>query len=93
MANAGPFQRLQRNPVKSVSLSETQYDRVKAKRPPLIVTEGEAAVIGFPLLDLLEVNYAYPDIEMFRSFPPCSKAVGLRIKPGALGLVIAFKTG
>ena len=94
MANAGPHQRLLRNPVKSVSLSEAQYDRVKANRPQLTVTEGEAAVIGFPSLDFLEVNYAYPDIEMFVDrFPAMfEKVVGASSKAEApRGLVIAFR--
>jgi hypothetical protein len=94
MANAGPYQRLLRNPVKSVSLSEAQYDRVKANRPQLIVTEGEAAVIGFPLLDILQVNYAYPDIEMFvERFPAMfEKVVAASSKVEApRGLVLAFR--
>jgi len=94
LANAGPYQRLMRNPVKSFSLSEAQYDRVKERRPDLIVTEGEAAVIGFPLRDFLEVHYAYPDIETFVDrFPAMlEKVVGASSKQEApRGLVIAFR--
>ena len=40
MANAGPHQRLLRNPVKSVSLSEAQYDRVKAAVTRAILDGG-----------------------------------------------------
>ena len=65
LANAGPFQRLQKMPVKSFSLTEAQYNRVVEKRPQLLVTEGEAAVIGVPTLDTLEIHYAFPDAERF----------------------------
>jgi hypothetical protein len=94
LANAGPYQRLQRNPVKSFSLSEAQYDRVKAQRPQLIVTEGEAAVVGLPLRDVLEVHYAFPDIEMFvERFPDMlEKVTSASSKAEApRGLEIAFR--
>ncbi|HXH20620.1 MAG TPA: hypothetical protein VNN10_01230 [Dehalococcoidia bacterium] len=94
MANAGPYQRLLKNPVKSVSLSEAQYDWVKANRPQLVVTEGEAAVIGLPLMDFLEVNYAYPDIEMFVDrFPAMLEKLSAATdkKEAPRGMVLAFR--
>ena len=42
LANKGPYQRLLKTAVKSFTLSEAQYNRVKERRPELIVTEGEA---------------------------------------------------
>ncbi len=66
LANAGPYQRLLKSPVKSFTLNEAQYDRIKERRPELIVTEGEAAVIGHPYRDFLEVHYAFPEFEPFR---------------------------
>jgi hypothetical protein len=65
LANAGPYQRLQKMPVKSFSLTESQYNRVGDRRPGLIVTEGESAVIGLPTLDTLEIHYAFADRENF----------------------------
>jgi hypothetical protein len=94
MTNAGPYQRLLKNPVKSVSLSESQYDWVKANRPQLIVSDGEAAVIGLPLLDYLEVHYAYPEIEVFVDrFPAMlDKVASASSKQEApRGMVIAFR--
>jgi hypothetical protein len=52
-------------PVKSFSLTESQYNRVRDNRPGLIVTEGDSAVIGLPTLDTLEIHYAFPDPERF----------------------------
>ncbi len=94
MANAGPFQRLTRNSVKSFSLSEAQYERVKDRRPGLIVSEGDAAIVGYPVRDFLEVHYAYPDIEMFVDrFPAMfEKVIGAtRREESPRGLVIAFR--
>ena len=65
LANASPYERLLKLPVKSFSLSAAQYDRVRARRPELIVDEDEAAVIGVPARDYLEIHYAFPDPPMF----------------------------
>jgi hypothetical protein len=94
MTNARPYQRLLKNPVKSVSLSEAQYDWVKANRPQLMVGEGEAAVIGLPLLDYLEIHYAYPEIEMFVDrFPAMLEKVAAASskQEAPRGIVIAFR--
>jgi hypothetical protein len=66
LANSGPYQRLLKSPVKSLTLSEAQYDRVKAEHPDLIAAEGEAAVIGLPYRDRLEIHYGFPEVEAFR---------------------------
>jgi hypothetical protein len=66
MANAGPYQRLVRNPVKSFTLTEVQYQRIADRRPQLIIAEGDAAVIGRPYRDFLELHYAFPDVESFK---------------------------
>jgi hypothetical protein len=58
------------------------------------VTEGEAAVVAYPLRDFLEVHYAFPDIEMFVDrFPDLLERVaGASSKAEApRGLVIAFR--
>lgn len=94
LANAGPYQRLSKSPVKSFSLTEAQYERVKAQRPDLLVTEGDGAVIGHPFRDLLEVHYAFPDVEAFRDrFEAMfNRVVGASSKTEApRGLVIAFR--
>jgi len=85
---------LLRNPVKSFSLTEAQYEDVKAARPDLVVTEGDAAVIGLPLRDFLEIHYAFPDIETFVArftelFEKCVGASNRQETPR--GLVIAFR--
>jgi hypothetical protein len=66
LANSGPYQRLLKSPVKSLTLTEAQYERVKAQRPDFIVTEGEAAVIGLPYRDRIEIHYGFPEVEAFR---------------------------
>src|SRR3990172_5804045 len=94
LANAGPYQRLSKSPVKSFSLTEAQYERIKAQRPDLLVSEGDSAVIGHPFRDLLEVHYAFPDVEAFRDrFEAMfNRVVGASSKAEApRGLVIAFR--
>ena len=88
------YVRLSRNPVKSFSLTEAQYDRVTQERPYFVAREGEGAVIGLPLRDFLEVHYAFPDIEMFvdRFAELFERVIGASSKQEApRGLVIAFR--
>lgn len=66
LQNAGPFQKLQKNSVKSFSLTEAQYDRIASERPELLATAGEGAVIGVPYRDYLLIHYSFPDFELFR---------------------------
>lgn len=70
LANAGPYQKLQKNPVKSWSLTEAQFERVRSERPELLVQDFDNGVIGVPYRDYLVVHYSYPDFENWRArFP------------------------
>jgi hypothetical protein len=94
LAKAGPYQKLVANPVKSFSITEAQYERVQAKRPELIVREGDSAVIGFPYRDFLEVHYALAEIELFRDrFEELfNKVVGASSKEEApRGVLLRFR--
>jgi hypothetical protein len=66
LANASPYERLKKSPVKSFSLTAGQYDRVTERQPELVVPFGAAVVIGVPHRDYLELNYAFPEVEFFR---------------------------
>ena len=66
MANAGPFQRMQKSAVKSFTLTEPQYERLKERRAELIASAGEMTVIGYPQRDRLMIHYAFPEVEDFR---------------------------
>lgn len=66
LAKAGPYQRLVKYAVKSVSLAEEQFDRVSQARPQLIISEDDCMVVGFPHRDFLQLHYGFPDIEHFR---------------------------
>lgn len=70
LQNAGPYQKLSKNPVKSWSLTQAQFERVTAERPELFASDFDNAVIGVPYRDFLLINYSYPDFENFRErFP------------------------
>lgn len=70
LANASPHKKLLNNSVKSFTLTEAQFERIRAERPELVATEGEGAVVGFPYRDYLQIHYAFPDFESFRAgFP------------------------
>jgi hypothetical protein len=66
LANAGPYQKLAKNPVKSWSLTEGQFERVRSERPELLVQDFDNGVIGVPYGDYLMVHYSYPDFENWR---------------------------
>src|SRR5262245_17920515 len=66
LANAGPYQRLLKYPVKSVTLTEAQFNRVQERRPALVVNATEAMIIGRPYLDTLEVHYGFDEVALFR---------------------------
>ena len=94
LANAGPYQKLMRNPVKSFSLSQEQYERIVERRRELLITEGDATVMALPLRDYLEVHYAFPDIESFVDrFPAMlERVVGASNKMEApRGLLLSFR--
>jgi len=94
LANASPYQRHVKRPVKSFSLSEAAYNRLEQRRPELIVLEGESAVVGRPHRDFLEVYYAFPDVPAFRRgfndlFERCTGASSKEEAPR--GVVIPFR--
>lgn len=94
LANATPYQRHVKRPVKSFSLSEAAYNRIEQRRPALIVIEDESAVVGRPHRDFLEVHYAFPDVPAFRHrfnelFERCTEASSKEEAPR--GVVIPFR--
>jgi hypothetical protein len=94
LANASTYQRLLKSPVKSFSLTEAQFDRVQERRPQLIVTEGDRAVVSVPYADRLEVHYAFPEVADFRDHfgRLFDRSVGASSKAEApRGLVLAFR--
>jgi len=94
LANAGPYQRLVKMPVKSFAITEAQYDRVKTRRPELIAAVGDAAVVGRPYRDYLEVHYGFPEVEVFRDrfYDLFNKVLAASSKAEApRGLVVAFR--
>jgi len=94
LANAGPYQKLMASPVKSVSLSEAQYNRVQATSTQLILDEGDAHVVGRLYRDYLEIHYGYTSLEPFRSgfVGMFERVVAASNKSEApRGLVLAFR--
>jgi hypothetical protein len=94
LANASVYQRLLKSPVKSFTLTEAQFDRVQERRPQLIATEGERAVVSVPYRDRLEVHYAFPEVADFRDHfgRLFDRSVGASSKAEApRGLVVAFR--
>jgi hypothetical protein len=66
LANAGPYQRLIKTPVKSVSLTEAQFNRVQERRPDLVINATEAYIVGRPYMDTLEIHYGFDELALFR---------------------------
>jgi hypothetical protein len=94
LQNAGPFQKLSKNPVKSWSLTEAQFERVKEERPELFATDFDNAVIGVPYRDYLMIHYSYPDFENFRErFPAMLRQVteASSNAEGPRGAVLIFR--
>lgn len=94
LANASPWQRAVKRPVKSFTLTEAQYTRIAERRPGLIVMEGEATVAGRPYRDFLDVHYAFPDVQDFSNrfnqlFDRCTRASSRDEAPR--GAVIHFR--
>jgi hypothetical protein len=62
---------MQKSAVKSFTLTEPQYERLKERRPDLIANAGELTVLGYPQRDRLMIHYAFPEVEAFRdNFSP-----------------------
>jgi hypothetical protein len=94
LANAGPRQRALKQPVKSFTLTDDQYQRIEERRPQLIVIEGEATAVGRPYRDFLEVHYAFPDVQEFSNrfndvFDRCTRASSKQEAPR--GVVVHFR--
>lgn len=94
LANATPWQRHMKRPVKSFTLTEEQYGRIEKQRPELIITEDESVVVGHPLRDFLEVHYAFPDVQTFGSrfnelFDRCARASSREEAPR--GVLLHFR--
>jgi hypothetical protein len=94
LANASPWQRHMKRAVKTFTLTEEQYQRVAERRPQLIVSEGDAVVLGRPYRDFLEIHYAFPEVLDFRTqfkdmFRRCTEASSRDEAPR--GALIAFR--
>ncbi len=94
LANAGPWQRAVKRPVKSFTLTEEQFKRIEERRPQLIVSDAEATVAGRPYRDFLEVHYAFPDVQEFSNhftevFDRCTRASSKQEAPR--GVVVHFR--
>ena len=94
LANAGPWQRAVKRPVKSFTLTQAQYARIEEARPELIVADGEATVVARPHRDFLEVHYAFPDVQEFGDrfneiFDRCTRASNKQEAPR--GVVVSFR--
>jgi hypothetical protein len=94
LANAGPYQRLAKSPVKTFSLRLVQFERIQEQRPDLVLIEGEAGVVGNLYRDFLEVHYGFPSVAAFdESFDAMfERVVGASSKQEApRGLVVPFQ--
>jgi hypothetical protein len=94
LANASPYQRIAKAPVKSFTLTEEQFDRIKERRPELIAMDGDGAVVSHPYRDYLEVHYGFSEVVFFRdNFGELfNRSVGASTKAEApRGVVIAFR--
>src|SRR5262245_38745057 len=94
LVNAGPYQKLMASPVKSVSMSEAQYNHVQAETPRLIFDAGDYHVVGRLYRDSLEIHYGFPGLELFRQafVEMFERVVATSSKAEApRGLVLAFR--
>ncbi|MPZ49520.1 MAG: hypothetical protein GEU75_09525 [Dehalococcoidia bacterium] len=94
LANSGPYQRLLKTAVKSFTLTETQFDRIKERRPELIIPGDEGAVVGHLIRDYLDIHYGYAEVVGFRDhfseqFEACVSAVSREEAPR--GVRLAFR--
>ena len=94
LANAGPWRRALKQPVKSFTLTEEQFKRIEERRPQLIVIDGEATAAGRPYRDFLEVHYAFPEVQEFSNhfnevFDRCTRGSSKQEAPR--GVVIHFR--
>jgi hypothetical protein len=66
LANADRWTRVGKSPVKSFTLTQAQFLKLRERRPELVVTEGESCVVGFPYRDYLDVQYGFVEVADFR---------------------------
>ena len=66
LQNANRWTRLGKSPVKSFTMTEAQFNRLRERRPELVVTDDESAVVGFPNRDYLEILYGFQEVADFR---------------------------
>jgi hypothetical protein len=83
-----------KSPVKSISMTEAQFNRVQERRPELIVIDGDAGVVGHPHRDFLEIHYGFASAEDFRDefnalFDRCVNASTKDEAPR--GVVLSFR--
>src|SRR6478672_9512 len=67
LANADRWTRVGKSPVKSFTLTQAQFLRLRERRPELVVTEDESCVVGFPYRDYLDVQYGFQEVADFRN--------------------------
>jgi hypothetical protein len=94
LANANRWQRLGKSPVKSFTMTEPAFTRLRERRPELVVTEGESAVVGFPNRDYLEIHYGFVEVADFRDrfvdlFTKTTEASSRQEAPR--GVVLSFR--
>ncbi len=58
---AGAYAKAQRGTLRHVALSEAELRALERERPGLVVTEGDAVLIGWPASGAINLQYAFPD--------------------------------
>ena len=66
LANADRWTRVGKSPVKSFTMTQAQFLRLRERRPELVVTEDESCVVGFPYRDYLDIQYGFQEVADFR---------------------------
>jgi len=66
LANADRWTRVGKSPVKSFTLTQAQFLKLREARPELVVTEDESCVVGFPYRDYLDIQYGFQEVADFR---------------------------
>jgi hypothetical protein len=66
LANADRWTRVGKSPVKSFTMTQAQFLKLRERRPELVVTDDESCVVGFPYRDFLDVQYGFQEVADFR---------------------------
>jgi hypothetical protein len=66
LANADRWTRVGKSPVKSFTVTQAQFLKLRERRPELVVTDDESCVFGFPYRDFLDVQYGFQEVADFR---------------------------